>query len=73
MLEKAKTLNFEVMTGCMLSTSLGIAPAMFIATQSKYIDLDAPALLAADREHKLTIVDGRISPLDPRLWGGSET
>jgi len=67
----AKDLGLEVMVGCMLSTSLGIAPAMFLASQAKYVDLDAPALLKRDRAHKLTIHNGEMSSLDPRLWGGT--
>ncbi|MEO9469908.1 N-acetyl-D-Glu racemase DgcA [Parasphingorhabdus sp.] len=62
--------GFDIMLGCMVSTSLGIAPAMFLATTAKYVDIDAPALLAEDREHAIQISDGRVSPLSPELWGG---
>lgn len=63
--------GFDVMLGCMVSTSLGIAPAMFVAKTAKYIDIDAPALLAKDRENAIQISDGAVSPLSPDLWGGA--
>ncbi len=71
LMEEAKKLDLEIMVGCMLSSSLGIAPAMFLASQAKYVDLDAPALLKQDQAHNLTIRNGEMSPLNPRLWGGT--
>lgn len=68
--QSAREMGFDVMIGCMLSTSLGIAPAMFLAAKAKYVDLDAPALLARDQDHRLTIHEGNMSPLNPMLWGG---
>lgn len=63
--------GFDVMLGCMVSTSLGIAPAMFVAKAARFVDIDAPALLAKDRENAIQISDGTVSPLSPELWGGA--
>ncbi|SIO20269.1 L-alanine-DL-glutamate epimerase [Parasphingorhabdus marina DSM 22363] len=63
--------GFDIMVGCMLSTSLGIAPALFAAAGARYVDVDPPALLAKDRKHALKIENGRVSRLSPALWGGA--
>ncbi len=68
--DAGKQAGFEVMVGCMLGTSLGIAPALFVAGQARFVDVDAPALLAKDRKRGLRISNGSVSALDPRLWGG---
>jgi L-alanine-DL-glutamate epimerase-like enolase superfamily enzyme len=65
----AQDMKFDIMVGCMLGTSLGMAPALFIAQHAKYVDVDAPALLAADHNFGLTIKNGVVSELDQRLWG----
>ena len=70
-MDAAQKAGMELMVGCMLGTSLGIAPAMFLAAKAKYVDVDAPALLEQDREHALQIVSGAVAPLDSRLWGGA--
>lgn len=66
----ARQAGLDIMVGCMVGTSLAMAPAMILATDAQYIDLDAPALLRDDRKHGLTIRDGKMSRLDERLWGG---
>jgi L-alanine-DL-glutamate epimerase-like enolase superfamily enzyme len=58
-----------LMTGCMLGTSLGIAPAYFASRHSRYNDLDSPLLLARDRDMPVRYVDGHILAPDPALWG----
>jgi len=68
---KARELGFGVMVGSMVSTSLGLAPAMLLAQDADFVDLDSPNLLAKDRPHALSLKDGWLSPLDARLWGGS--
>jgi L-alanine-DL-glutamate epimerase-like enolase superfamily enzyme len=50
------------MVGCMLSTSLGIAPAFLLAQRARWVDLDGPALLASDRENGFRYDAGRIIP-----------
>lgn len=62
--------RFQIMIGCMLSSSLGIAPAMFVAGRAQYVDIDAPALLANDHSHGIQIKNGKVSKLNERLWGG---
>jgi len=68
--ETAQKQKMDIMIGCMLGTSLGIAPAMFLASKAVYVDIDAPALLANDRQHGIRIDHGQVSPLNHRLWGG---
>ena len=50
------------MVGCMLSTSLAIAPAFVLAQRAKWVDLDGPALLERDRERGFEFREGRIGP-----------
>lgn len=59
---KAQAMGFEIMVGCMLSTSLGIAPAFFVAQGAKWVDLDGAALLAQDRETRFGVEGGIITP-----------
>lgn len=69
--DAAKDQGFEIMVGCMLGTSLGIAPALFTAINARYVDVDPPALLARDRKNALQIANGKVSRLSPALWGGA--
>lgn len=68
----AREAGLDIMVGCMLGTSLAMAPAMVLATQASYVDLDAPALLSEDRKYGLTISSGEMSRLNEKLWGGPE-
>lgn len=68
---KAREAKLGIMVGCMVGTSLSMAPAMVLATRAAYVDLDAPALLSKDRAYGLTINNGQMSRLDERLWGGA--
>lgn len=61
--------GLDLMVGCMLGTSLAMAPAMVIAPRCKFVDLDGPMLLAKDREHGLQSERGLIQPPSPALWG----
>ena len=69
MLREARRLQLQVMVGSMVSTSLAVAPALILAQQARWVDLDGPLLLKQDRQHGLQIRDGWISPPDPALWG----
>jgi L-alanine-DL-glutamate epimerase-like enolase superfamily enzyme len=69
LVEAAKAAGLGVMTGCMLSTSLGIAPAFYAACQSQYADLDGPLLLARDRDNGMRFEGSDVYPPDPALWG----
>jgi L-alanine-DL-glutamate epimerase-like enolase superfamily enzyme len=65
----ARARGLDVMIGCMVATSLGIAPAMLLAGEAKIVDLDGPLWLAHDRNPALRFADGWIYPPDPALWG----
>ena len=72
LLDRAREMNFDIMVGCMVGTSLSMAAGMFIATEASYVDLDAPTMLSSDRDHALTIKDGQMSVLNPKLFGGAQ-
>ena len=59
----------KVMVGCMIATSLGIAPATLLAPVADVVDLDGPLWLAHDRGPSLRFEDGCVYPPDPALWG----
>ncbi len=65
----ARSLGFSVMVGCMVGTSLGMAPAVLLAQDAEYADLDGPLILAKDREHGLRYSDGKVFPATRELWG----
>jgi L-alanine-DL-glutamate epimerase-like enolase superfamily enzyme len=65
----ARARRLDVMIGCMVATSLGIAPAMLLAGEAKIVDLDGPLWLARDRTPALKFADGWIYPPDTALWG----
>jgi L-Ala-D/L-Glu epimerase len=60
---EARAMGFDVMLGCMLSTSLGIAPAFLLGADARWVDLDGPLLLAKDREARHVMRDGLLMPL----------
>lgn len=57
------------MVGCMVSTSLSMAPASLLAPFARWVDLDGPLLLAADRPNGLAYTDGAIAPSVSKIWG----
>ena len=65
----ARVRGLRVMIGCMVATSLGIAPAMLLATEAHLVDLDGPLWLARDRDPALKFAQGWIYPPDAALWG----
>lgn len=66
---EARRQGLELMVGCMLSTSLGIAPAILAAQGARWVDIDGPLLLASDREVPVRFDRGIASPASPALWG----
>jgi L-alanine-DL-glutamate epimerase-like enolase superfamily enzyme len=58
-----------VMVGSMVATSLAIAPALLVAQDAEWVDLDGPLLLARDRVPGLSYEGGMIAPPPPELWG----
>lgn len=67
--EAAERAGFGVMVGCMLATSLSMAPAFVLAQGAKFVDLDGPLLLARDREPAIPYQNGLMFPPDAALWG----
>lgn len=66
---EAEALGFILMIGCMVGSSLAMAPAMLLASRARYVDLDGPLLLARDRRGGLRIEGSTIYPPEPELWG----
>lgn len=67
--DRARELGFGVMVGCMVGTSLAMAPAVLLAQDADFVDLDGPLLLARDRVPGLAYEGSLVSPPDPALWG----
>jgi len=65
----ARQRGFEIMVGCMVGTSLAMAPAFFLAQGTRYVDLDGPLLLAKDRQPGLHFSGSQLFPPDEALWG----
>jgi L-alanine-DL-glutamate epimerase-like enolase superfamily enzyme len=66
---EAERRGLVLMVGCMVSTSLAMAPAMLLTPRAKFIDLDGPLLLAKDRENGMRYVGSTVFPPGPALWG----
>lgn len=66
---EARRRGFRLMVGCMVGTSLGMAPAILAAQEADFVDLDGPLWLAKDREHSLAYSGGFVAPPEPALWG----
>ncbi|MGA8920673.1 MAG: N-acetyl-D-Glu racemase DgcA [Pseudolabrys sp.] len=66
---EAQRQNFTIMVGCMVATSLAMAPAILLAQQARFVDLDGPLLLSKDRADGLRYVDSLVYPPSPSLWG----
>lgn len=69
MRDHARELGFGIMIGCMVGTSLAMAPAVLLAQDADWVDLDGPLLLARDRSPSLTYAGSLVSPPNPALWG----
>jgi L-Ala-D/L-Glu epimerase len=69
MADAAQALGLEIMVGCMVATSLSMAPAMLIAQQARFVDLDGPLLLKGDRDGGLRYDGSTVYPPDAALWG----
>jgi L-alanine-DL-glutamate epimerase-like enolase superfamily enzyme len=65
----AKSRGISIMTGCMLATSLAMAPAMLVGQLSNVVDLDGPLLLKADRQPGIHFEGSIMHPASPQLWG----
>jgi L-alanine-DL-glutamate epimerase-like enolase superfamily enzyme len=69
MADAAHAQGFEIMVGCMVATSLAMAPAMLLTARARFVDLDGPLLLARDRDGGLRYDGSLIYPPDAALWG----
>jgi L-alanine-DL-glutamate epimerase-like enolase superfamily enzyme len=69
LVREARRRNLQIMVGCMLATSLAMAPAMLIAQEADFVDLDGPLLLAKDRTPGLAYSGALVSPPEAALWG----
>jgi L-alanine-DL-glutamate epimerase-like enolase superfamily enzyme len=67
--QRARENDFKLLIGCMVCTSLSIAPARLLASNADWVDLDGPLLLAKDREHGLYYYNGRVGIPSRELWG----
>ena len=65
----ARANEMPVMVGCMLGTSLAMAPAMLIAAGAAFVDLDGPLLLAKDRDPGLHFEGSTVHSYGPEVWG----
>lgn len=67
--EAATKAGFDVMVGCMVGSSLAMAPALLVAQGVTYVDLDGPLLLAEDRATPMRFDVSLIHPASRKLWG----
>jgi L-alanine-DL-glutamate epimerase-like enolase superfamily enzyme len=67
--QAAEERGLAVMIGCMVGTSLAMAPAMLLAARARFVDLDGPLLLARDRDEGLVYDGSIVQPPSPALWG----
>ena len=66
---EARRLGLKIMVGCMVATSLAMAPALLLAQDADFVDLDGPLLLERDRVPGLSYSSGAIMPAPAALWG----
>jgi L-Ala-D/L-Glu epimerase / N-acetyl-D-glutamate racemase len=69
MVAEAERLGFSIMAGCMVATSLAMAPAMLVAQRARVVDLDGALLLAKDRPDGLRYEGSLVYPPTSKLWG----
>jgi len=69
MKREAQRLDFKIMVGCMVGTSLAMAPAVLLAQDAEFVDLDGPLLLARDRDPGLRYAASLVWPPEMTLWG----
>jgi L-alanine-DL-glutamate epimerase-like enolase superfamily enzyme len=67
--QAARDRDLKIMVGCMLATSLAMAPAMLLAGFASFVDLDGPLLLKEDRVPGISFEGSLMHPPPPALWG----
>lgn len=70
LLHAAQAQGFGIMVGCMISSSLSIAPAWHVARHAEFVDLDGPLWLRDDHAGGVAMRDGLLQPPSAELWGG---
>ena len=70
LLDAARAAGFRIMVGCMVGTSLGIAPALHVARHAEFVDLDGPLWLRRDRDGGVRMHNGKLLPPHGGFWGG---
>ncbi len=65
----ARDAGMQIMVGCMVATSLAMAPAMLVAQGASVVDLDGPLLMKADREPGIRFDGNTMHPAPRELWG----
>ncbi|MEP6899559.1 MAG: dipeptide epimerase, partial [Rhodanobacter sp.] len=70
LLRAARADGFKIMVGCMMCSSLGIAPALEVAREADFVDLDGPLWLQDDYAGGVTLKQGLLLPPSPGFWGG---
>ncbi len=70
LLRAARACGLTVMVGCMICSSLSIAPALEVAREADFVDLDGPLWLESDHPGGVTLQDGLLVPPSPGFWGG---
>ncbi|WP_211183575.1 N-acetyl-D-Glu racemase DgcA [Pseudoalteromonas arctica] len=71
--KEARQYGFELMIGCMVGSSLAMAPLSLLSSEAKYVDLDGPLLIKTDRVGGFEFNAGIMQPLNYRLWGGQNS
>ena len=69
LMQAAKAQGFKIMAGCMVGTSLAMAPMMILEQFADFIDLDGPLLLSRDIENGIKYEGAIIHPPSKALWG----
>ncbi len=69
LMRQAQAMDLQIMAGCMVGSSLAMAPMVVLAGLADVVDLDGPALLAEDEENGLDYRGGKVFPPSPALWG----
>jgi L-alanine-DL-glutamate epimerase-like enolase superfamily enzyme len=67
--QQARQEGYSIMVGCMIGSSLAMAPAVLVAQGAEVTDLDGPLLLAEDRDMPLAFDARGVHPPEPGLWG----
>jgi L-alanine-DL-glutamate epimerase-like enolase superfamily enzyme len=70
LLNEAKQLGFGIMLGCMVGSSLAMAPIALLVNDAQFVDLDGPLLISEDLKHGFEFEQSLMQPLDGKLWGG---